>query len=231
MISQNKKHRHTQHTYIYIVSDPNTHKDNFWFTYHNPQFLAYPDLSNCFPILDSCRDISFKLLIISYVFHIQVHIYIYVCARLFTIDKTNRLYIHLLRKNSPETFKASHLTTTTFWPLRACLAMMEAKRPNKWPLASTHKVYRIKLVYRTYLQYVYSKTLPSQKWTCLKFSEKKRRSKNFQWGVEACLLSPQAFLLSHWLANGLNFFEPKINWKTSHRKMIGYLEINRRWLN
>ena len=33
-------------------------------------------------------------------------------------------------------FNSSHLTTTIFCPLRICLEMIEAKRPNKWPLPS-----------------------------------------------------------------------------------------------
>jgi hypothetical protein len=41
------------------------------------------------------------------------------------------------RKNSPEMLRASQRTTTTFWPLRSCLATMEARRPRRWPLPST----------------------------------------------------------------------------------------------
>lgn len=45
-------------------------------------------------------------------------------------------YTRLFLKNSPEMFKSSHLTTTTFWPLRSCLATMLAKRPRRCPLPS-----------------------------------------------------------------------------------------------
>lgn len=41
------------------------------------------------------------------------------------------------RKNSPEMLRASQRTTTTFWPLRSCLATTEARRPRRWPLPST----------------------------------------------------------------------------------------------
>ncbi len=37
----------------------------------------------------------------------------------------------------PETTMDSHRTTTIFFPSRSCLATMEARRPNKWPLPST----------------------------------------------------------------------------------------------
>ena len=45
--------------------------------------------------------------------------------------------VRLARKNSPEMFRASQRTTTTFWPLRSCLATIEARRPRRWPLPST----------------------------------------------------------------------------------------------
>jgi hypothetical protein len=32
--------------------------------------------------------------------------------------------------------RASHRTTTIFWPLRSCLATVLARRPSKWPLPS-----------------------------------------------------------------------------------------------
>jgi hypothetical protein len=31
---------------------------------------------------------------------------------------------------------SSQRTTTTFWPLRICLATIEARRPRRWPLPS-----------------------------------------------------------------------------------------------
>ena len=36
----------------------------------------------------------------------------------------------------PEMLISSHLTMTTFWPLRMSLATMEARRPIMWPLPS-----------------------------------------------------------------------------------------------
>lgn len=45
--------------------------------------------------------------------------------------------VRFARKNSPEMLRASQRTTTTFWPLRSCLATMEARRPRRWPLPST----------------------------------------------------------------------------------------------
>ena len=38
-----------------------------------------------------------------------------------------------MRKKEPDTLINSHLTTTIFWPLSACLAMMEARRPKRCP--------------------------------------------------------------------------------------------------
>jgi hypothetical protein len=39
--------------------------------------------------------------------------------------------VRLARKNSPEILRASHRTTTTFWPLRRCLATVLASRPKR----------------------------------------------------------------------------------------------------
>lgn len=44
--------------------------------------------------------------------------------------------VRLARKNSPEMLIASQRTTTIFWPLRSCLATVEARRPRRWPLPS-----------------------------------------------------------------------------------------------
>lgn len=44
--------------------------------------------------------------------------------------------VRFARKNSPEMLRASHRTTTIFWPLRSCLATVLARRPSKWPLPS-----------------------------------------------------------------------------------------------
>ena len=44
--------------------------------------------------------------------------------------------VHFARKNSPEMLRASHRTTTIFWPLSNCLAMILARRPKRCPLPS-----------------------------------------------------------------------------------------------
>jgi hypothetical protein len=44
--------------------------------------------------------------------------------------------VRFARKNSPEMFRASQRTTTTFWPLRSCFATILARRPSKCPLPS-----------------------------------------------------------------------------------------------
>lgn len=44
--------------------------------------------------------------------------------------------LRLALKNSPEMLRASHRTTTIFWPLRSCFATVLARRPSKWPLPS-----------------------------------------------------------------------------------------------
>lgn len=46
------------------------------------------------------------------------------------------LKLTLLRKKEPEALMSSQRTTTTFWPLRSCLATIEARRPRRWPLPS-----------------------------------------------------------------------------------------------
>lgn len=48
----------------------------------------------------------------------------------------DRLNVRFARKNSPEMLRASHLTTTIFWPLRSCLATVLARRPRRCPLPS-----------------------------------------------------------------------------------------------
>lgn len=42
----------------------------------------------------------------------------------------------LLRKKLPEMLISSQRTTTIFCPFKACLEMIEAKRPRRWPLPS-----------------------------------------------------------------------------------------------
>ena len=44
--------------------------------------------------------------------------------------------VHFALKNSPEMFRASHLTMTIFCPLSNCLATVLAKRPRRCPLPS-----------------------------------------------------------------------------------------------
>lgn len=44
--------------------------------------------------------------------------------------------IRLDLKNSPEMLRASHRTTTIFWPFRSCFATVLARRPRRWPLPS-----------------------------------------------------------------------------------------------
>lgn len=46
------------------------------------------------------------------------------------------LNVRFARKNSPEMLRASHLTTTIFWPLSSCLATVLARRPRRCPLPS-----------------------------------------------------------------------------------------------
>lgn len=48
----------------------------------------------------------------------------------------DRFDVRFARKNSPEMLRASHLTTTIFWPLRSCLATVLARRPRRCPLPS-----------------------------------------------------------------------------------------------
>ena len=40
-------------------------------------------------------------------------------------------YASLARKKEPEVWMASQRTTVTFWPLSACLATIEARRPSR----------------------------------------------------------------------------------------------------
>jgi hypothetical protein len=60
----------------------------------------------------------------------------------FSLDDTGgkngglRLNVRFARKNSPEMLRASHLTTTIFWPLSSCLATVLARRPRRCPLPS-----------------------------------------------------------------------------------------------
>lgn len=44
--------------------------------------------------------------------------------------------VRFARKNSPEMLRASHLTTTIFWPLSSCFATVLARRPRRCPLPS-----------------------------------------------------------------------------------------------
>ena len=44
--------------------------------------------------------------------------------------------VTLLRKKLPEMLISSQRTTTIFWPLRICLATIDASRPRRWPLPS-----------------------------------------------------------------------------------------------
>lgn len=52
------------------------------------------------------------------------------------IDASVEWQLTLLRKKEPEALMSSQRTTTTFWPLRICLATIEARRPRRWPLPS-----------------------------------------------------------------------------------------------
>jgi hypothetical protein len=51
--------------------------------------------------------------------------------------------VRFARKNSPDMFRASHRTTTIFWPLSSCLATVLANRPRRWPLPSIVIYHRI----------------------------------------------------------------------------------------
>lgn len=44
--------------------------------------------------------------------------------------------VRFARKNSPEMLRASHRTTTIFWPFSSCFATVLAKRPRRCPLPS-----------------------------------------------------------------------------------------------
>ena len=50
--------------------------------------------------------------------------------------------VHFARKNSPEMLRASHRTTTIFWPLSSCLATILARRPRRCPLPSITTYFR-----------------------------------------------------------------------------------------
>lgn len=72
---------------------------------------------------------------------------------------------HFARKNSPEMLRASHRTTTIFWPLSSCLATMLAKRPRRCPLPSI-TIWKIELVKTVNCGYVgeTAKGRINQKW-------------------------------------------------------------------
>ena len=52
------------------------------------------------------------------------------------IYSQHRHNVRFARKNSPDMFRASHRTTTIFWPLSNCLATVLARRPRRCPLPS-----------------------------------------------------------------------------------------------
>lgn len=51
-------------------------------------------------------------------------------------EAAERENVRFARKNSPEMLRASHRTTTIFWPLSSCLATVLARRPSRCPLPS-----------------------------------------------------------------------------------------------
>jgi hypothetical protein len=51
--------------------------------------------------------------------------------------RRNLKYFIFCLTSPPDIHISSHLTTTTFWPFKSSLAMIDAKRPSMWCLAST----------------------------------------------------------------------------------------------
>jgi len=65
--------------------------------------------------------------------------------------KEIRKNVRFDRKNSPEMFKASHLTTTIFCPLSSCLATVLARRPSRCPLPSIMTYFDRKPTYKLFV--------------------------------------------------------------------------------